>query len=219
MCTMRRTSAEMLELDTKIRPLYERGVGCRIIGEVLGENPATVLRRVRRMGIARTPSEANAQTVTDQPVPFTNAPAEQELRRAAVGIAIRWFLERGYTPSLPVEPVKYDLVVDSDEGLQRVQVKSTTSKAQRSDHWFVGIGHKPYDANTQQNAGGKRGKVPYTKKNIDFFFVVTGTRTCYLIPVEVAGSRTSLTLDGRFDRYICGRGGTVDPPASEAGSQ
>lgn len=192
----------METLDRKIRPLYERGLGCRVIGQTLDEDPVTILKRTRIMGITRTRDEAHFNSVPDGDIPFSREPCSTELRRSAIGIAIRWFLDRGYLPSIPVETAPYDLVVESDRGFQRVQVKTTTIKSQRTPHWITRISHSPYDSEAGgNNASGKRKEQAYTRDEVDQFFIVTQDRGCYLIPLEATGNRKSLTLDNRFDKY------------------
>ena len=205
-------------MDQKVRPLYERGVGCRVIGEVLGEYPAMIYKRVRRMGIGRPPEEAQQRPLGEGEFPFSNKPCPSGLRRSALGTAIRWFLDRGYMASIPIEPVAYDLVVESDVGYQRVQVKTTNTRSKNKKHWAVGIYHRPYDSTVPLNAGGKRRQTAYTKEEIDLFFIVTGDFECFLVPLSVTGKRINITLDKRFDKFKCGCGGTVDPVGSEPAS-
>ena len=197
----RRTKAEMEVLDLKIRPLYERGVGCRIIGEVLGENPAVVFKRVRKMGILRSKDEARIAPVVE--VPFTKEPSPDNLRMAAIGMATDWFLKRGYLVSIPVEPAKYDLVVESDEGFQRVQVKTTTVQDPYG-RWTAGCHRHEYQQEVEPTASGKFRKIAYGKGDIDFFFIVTGDEDCYLIPLGATNRALSLTLDKKYAAYKVG---------------
>lgn len=192
----RRTQEEMENLDLLIRPLYEQGIGCRLIGKTLCEDPALVFKRVRRMGIGRTREKSRTIGLPELSVPFTQSPIPKNLPRAAIGIATQWFLRRGYMASLPVEPTHYDLVVESDTGLQRVQVKSTTCLDPRSGAWVVHTHRLTWDPKTP----GKRRKCPYTKENIDLFFVVTGNNDIFVIPVE-AVTAMSISLDTKYTRF------------------
>lgn len=59
------------------------------------------------------------------------------------------------------------------------------------------------------NAGGRRKHTVYSEKEVDFFFIVTGDHSCYLIPLSVTLGKKCLTLDSRFDEYLVSRrGGT-----------
>lgn len=176
---LRRSRASIDTLDAKIRTLYGSGVGCRRIGEQLNEEPAMVYKRVRAMGLARSSREAQ-QTAPYVPVPFSRDVDPNLLRAAAIGHAVAWFLARGYTPSIPVEPAQYDLVVESDDGLQRVQVKSTTRR-ERSGRWCAGIRRQEY------TPGDGRSRRGYRSDEIDLFFIVAGDGTAYLIPLDATG--------------------------------
>jgi hypothetical protein len=193
----RRTKAEMLELDERIQPLYEQGLGCRVIGARLNEDPTVIYKRVRAMGLSRSRYEAR-QVAPDEPVPFTAIGADHNLRAAAVGEAIAWFLQRGYVPSMPVEPTRYDLVVESDAGLKRVQVKSTTTKER--GRWVVRIVRMEY-GQAESVTNGRRGRTVYRPDEVDLFFVVTSSGEKYLIPIGATSGATSLTLDEKYAAY------------------
>ncbi len=189
----------MEALDRKIRPLYKHGLGCRVIGAALDENPVIILRRVRMMGIVRTVKEAEAIQVLQVDVPFSREPDPTALRWSGVATAIQWFMDRGYMVSIPVEPARYDLVVESDQGLQRVQVKTTNTKDR--GRWITRLHRKAYDASVEPNASGKTKPLAYTSDEIDLFFIVAGDRTCYLIPLEAVTGQLSANLDDKFAAY------------------
>lgn len=196
---LRRTKIEMQKLDEKIRPLYERGVGCRVIGQVLDINPATVLKRVRRMGIDRSRGEAQ-EVVQNSGFLFSQEPQDENLRRSAIGGAIQWFMERGYSVSVPVEPVKYDLITESDEGLKRVQIK-TTIRVKRKG-WSCKLSTLAYDKDAKTvNANGKRKRKTYTSDEVDLFFIETGDREAYLIPLYVVEGLTEIALDRKYKKF------------------
>lgn len=197
----RRTKQEMLELDDRIRPLYEQGVGCRVIATSLGENPVTIYKRVKRMGLVRSVEEA-AQVAPSVDIPFSRKEADTNLSASAIGIAIRWFMQRGYVPSIPVEPTQYDLVVESDKGFQKIQVKSTTARNPQSGCWVSYTSRSTYDRERESsNANGKRKRTPYSQGEIDLFFIVTGEGDLYLIPLEATGSALSINLDNKYAQY------------------
>lgn len=115
----------------------------------------------------------------------------KHLRDAAVGYAVAWFLDRGYTPSIPVAQVIYDLVVDSDAGLKRVQVK-TTCQETRYGRWSASICHR---------RGNKQIRAAYTRDEIDLLFVMTGDHQVYLIPVEAVEGKLNIVLDRAYAQY------------------
>lgn len=132
--------------------------------------------------------------------PFSRDPQDRYLQKAAVAIATAWFLGRGYMVSIPVEPTTYDLVAESDNGLARVQVKSTMSR-DRNGRWLVRIHHKPYDRTAKRTASGARTNRAYSPDEIDFFFIVTAAEGKYLIPLAETGTLGTLTLDSKYAAY------------------
>jgi PD-(D/E)XK endonuclease len=127
--------------------------------------------------------------------PFNRPRDPAALRRSATSLATAWFQARNYRVSVPVEPAPYDIVVESDAGLVRVQVKST-NRTERG-RWIVSIVRQAY----APSAAGGRSRRRYTANEVDFFFIVTGNEAKYLIPLEVAGDAQSLTLDGKYALY------------------
>lgn len=122
---------------------------------------------------------------------------EKHLRFASTATATQWFMRRGYMVSIPVEPAPYDLVVESDAGLQRVQVKSTTVRSR--GRWTVGLRRSAY-------SGDSDGSTPYKyqaydESVIDLFFVVCGDGAKYLIPIESLANQRSASLDSRYSEF------------------
>jgi hypothetical protein len=106
-------------------------------------------------------------------------------------------MHRGCTVSFPAEPIVYDLLVDTPEGLMRVQVKSTTSSP-KSEGWIVGVGHHP-DTHAK-----KQGHVlAYSPDEIDLFFIIDGDMTMYLIPSRAIAGRIAILLR-TYRKYIVG---------------
>lgn len=102
-----------------------------------------------------------------------------------LGIAIAYFVEQGHTVSLPLtDSQDYDLIVDIDNKLQRIQVKTTTHKA-KSGNYRVSFttkgGNKTCSTIKQLN-----------KKAVEFIFVVTKDKDLYLIPSSVVGQMATL---------------------------
>jgi hypothetical protein len=140
--------------------------------------------------------------VTRQPpeaVPLVSAllPEPKHLRVAAPVTAAAWFMHRGCTVSFPAEPAVYDLLVDSPDGLMRVQVKSTTSNREK-EGWVVGIGHHP-----DTHAKKKGYVLAYSPDEIDLFFIIDGDMTMYLIPSRAIAGRITIVLR-TYRKYIVG---------------
>jgi hypothetical protein len=201
------TKEKSAALNAKIQKLYTQGLGSRAIGSALGLNPVVVYKRLRRMGINRTLQEhvtaQGEKLLPSYSLPFSVGPDRERLRQAAIGRAVEWFLLRDYLVSIPVTPARYDLIVESDRGLKRVQIKSTTVQAP-SGGWSVGIDRKPYDPALTSNAMGKRKSTPYTSEEIDLFFILTGDSTVYILPVGVVQGQKNLILGQKYTKYVVG---------------
>lgn len=122
-------------------------------------------------------------------------PHISHLRDAAATLAASWFLVRGYKPAFPVEPALYDLLVSTDDGVKRVQVKTTTFSGK--DGWQVAVSRRPY------SAGNRTARAPYDPNLIDLFFIVDGDLTMYLIPSRIIAGRVIILLR-RYTQYIVG---------------
>ena len=114
---------------------------------------------------------------------------------AGLGLAIAWFTATGYKVSIPLtDSQDYDLIVEADGKLHRVQV-TTCSQKQKSGNYVVELRTVSY--------GGKDYNIKHFDSNaIDYLFVITDNGCKYLIPVEVFGqNRRSLTLSREFERF------------------
>ena len=131
---------------------------------------------------------------------FTKRPSLSYLSRSGVGSAIEWFLSRGYDVSVPVEPTHYDLVVGSDDGLKRVQIKTTNHKDRGS--FKVNTYWLSYDPDAEcRKTYSKRRKKPYTKEQIDLLYVLTGDGVVYLIPLEALNGQQTIVLGAKYKKF------------------
>src|SRR5215217_4434862 len=104
------------------------------------------------------------------------------LDRAGSLLAASWFTLCGHNVSWPLEPSRYDLLVCTDEGIRRVQVKTTTVRAGSTWKVYLSTSH--------------RERRTYDPDEIDDFFIIDGELTCYLIPVAVVGGLHAIHLGG-----------------------
>ena len=104
---------------------------------------------------------------------------------AGLSCAIAYFGMNGYTVSIPLNDTQdYDLVVDKNGLLQRVQVKSTG--VQRNGSYQVSL----------KSCGGTKGK-PYKTvihSEADLLFVLCGDGSMFLIPVSKLNQCSTLSL-------------------------
>jgi hypothetical protein len=127
-------------------------------------------------------------------VPFGNS--VKHGGQSGLSIAARWFLDRGYTVSVPLEPAAYDLVTESDQGLKRVQVKTTRHVAS-SGRYVAMTARRIHEASAPRNANGNRRLASYGADLIDYFFIIT-PESSFLIPVEVVADLHTITLDEKY---------------------
>ncbi|QAY70925.1 group I intron-associated PD-(D/E)XK endonuclease [Xylanimonas protaetiae] len=113
-------------------------------------------------------------------------PRLSNLNRAGSTLAAGWFELCGWSVSWPLEPCRYDLVVDSGVKVRRVQVKTTTTRDGGS--WKVYL------------SSAQRERRAYSPDEIDDFFVIDGDLNYYLIPLEAVGGLLAVHLSsyGQF---------------------
>ena len=109
-----------------------------------------------------------------------------------IGKAISYFTENEFVVSIPLNDTqKYDLVVDINGILSRVQVKTTTTLQSKS--YRVDL----------RTSGGNRSRYKYEnfdKTKIDILFVFTDGGS-WLIPSSVIQSARSVTLGDKYMIY------------------
>jgi hypothetical protein len=110
-------------------------------------------------------------------------------------LAAFWFSLCGFGTAIPVEPTIYDLLVSMPDGIKRIQVKTTTYSSKSGSQ--VAVGRRPY------SPGNREPLVPYDPELIDWFFIVDGDLTMYLIPSQVIAGRVQILLR-TYTRYIVG---------------
>ena len=112
-----------------------------------------------------------------------------------LGAAISWFLAEGYAVAIPLcDNQPYDLVVDSEEdGLQKVQVKTTTRRG-------------PYGTFSLQisTRGGNQSfhTTKYWEPDAsDLLFVLTDDGDIYVFPSGDITNKTTINLCAKYERY------------------
>jgi len=125
---------------------------------------------------------------------FNNASNSKKQGDIGLGNAIAFFTSKGYTVSLPLtDSQDYDLIVDVNGTLNRVQVK-TTSYKNRHGTFIVNLSTK----------GGNRSfntikKLDHSK--IDSLFVLTSEGNRYWIPINSFAGSDSLGLSVHKEQY------------------
>jgi hypothetical protein len=124
-------------------------------------------------------------------VPFTAPPRVEHLRSAGPTLVAGWFAQRGYRMSFPTEPCPYDLVVDDNGVLYRIQVKTCTGK-DRTGSWRCHLAQNPKYRKT----------VVYDPDDVDFFFIIDGDMSYYLTPTEEVAGASEVSLNTLQHRMV-----------------
>lgn len=114
----------------------------------------------------------------------------------ALGNAIAYFTKEGYTVSIPLtDTQEYDLVVDINGELKKVQCKYTSTR-EKSGNFRIDIrvrGHK--------NASGDYYCKIMNYNEVDYVYALTEDMDSYLIPVELFVGKQQLTLNSNHIEF------------------
>lgn len=115
---------------------------------------------------------------------------------AGLGIAIAYLSRLGVEVAIPLtDTQRYDLIIVQDDGMARVQVKTTTQRDPRYGHYRV-----PLQCIGRNNTGTVRRK--FDQGDYEWLFVVCGDACCYMIPTSAITARTVFHLTSRYDPYM-----------------
>jgi hypothetical protein len=128
-----------------------------------------------------------------------------------MGVAIGYFASRGITVCIPLtDSQDYDIVVDMDGSLKKIQIKTTTSKSRTKKGYSVQL----------KTCGGNRsgsGKIKlFDPTRVDYVFVLIENGDQYLIPSCKVAGRTMITIGNQMykeflveSRYIIEKPGDL----------
>ena len=117
----------------------------------------------------------------------------KEKGNSGLGMAIAYFSTKGYVVSIPLNDTQdYDLIVEKDDFLQKVQVKSTGCIG-KGENYQVAL----------KSCGGTKGKTYKTiiETNIDLIFILTEKKEMYLIPKSNITNKSTLSLCNKYEQY------------------
>jgi hypothetical protein len=114
--------------------------------------------------------------------------------------AILHYTRSGCIVSVPAtEATRYDLVIDRNGQLLRVQVKTTTRRCSGRENNYV--------VSLRTSGGASRGGAAHqwvSPDECDLVFVLAESGTAWELPVELAAGRTELSLHAGRDALIVG---------------
>ena len=122
-----------------------------------------------------------------------NFKTNKEKGNTSLAIAIAYYSSNGYTVSIPLNDTQdYDLIVDKDNKLKKIQVKSTACKTKYGNYQVA-----------LKSCGGTKGKTYKTviETIIDELFIVTENLDMYIIPIEIIKNKSTLNICEKYKIY------------------
>lgn len=111
-----------------------------------------------------------------------------------LGVAIFHFTNLGQTVAIPLtDSQDYDLIVDLDNSLKKIQIKSCSFK------------RKYYEVNLSVKGGNRTstGNIKrFNNSNCDYLFIVTDKFEKYLIPTKNLLAKCNLVLGPKYQKYL-----------------
>ena len=122
-----------------------------------------------------------------------NFKTNKEKGNTSLGIAIAYYTSNGYTVSIPLNDTQdYDLVVDKNNVMKKIQVKSTGCKTKYGKYQVA-----------LKSCGGTKGKTYKTviETNVDELFIVTEELQIYTIPIKEINNKSTLNICEQYGKY------------------
>lgn len=117
----------------------------------------------------------------------------KEKGNTGLGIAIAYYTSNGYTVSIPLNDTQdYDLIVDKDSILKRIQVKATGCKTKYGNYQVA-----------LKSCGGTQGKTYKTlvDTNVDELVILTEDFDIYILPIEEINNKSTLNICKKYQKY------------------
>lgn len=122
-----------------------------------------------------------------------NFKTNKEKGNTSLGIAIAYYASNGYTVSIPLNDTQdYDLLVDKNNLIKKVQVKSTSCKTKYGNYQLA-----------LKSCGGTKGITYKTviETNIDELFILTEDLKIYILPIEELHNKSTLNICDKYEKY------------------
>ena len=122
-----------------------------------------------------------------------NFTTNKEKGNTSLGIAIAYYVSNGYTVSIPLNDTQdYDLLVDKNNFIKRIQVKSTGCKTKYGNYQVA-----------LKSCGGTKGSTYKTviETKIDELFILTENLRIYILPVKEIQNKSTLNICDKYEMY------------------
>lgn len=117
----------------------------------------------------------------------------KEKGNTSLGIAIAYYASNGFIVSIPLNDTQdYDLIVDKDNIIKRVQVKSSGCKTKYGNYQVA-----------LKSCGGTKGDTYKTviETNIDELFILTEELGIYILPIKEVNNNSTLNICSKYEKY------------------
>ncbi len=117
----------------------------------------------------------------------------KEKGNTSLGIAIAYYASNGYIVSIPLNDTQdYDLIVDKENLIKRVQVKSTGCKTKYGNYQVA-----------LKSCGGTKGRKYKTviETNVDELFILTKDLEMYILPKGEIANKSTLNICNKYEKY------------------
>lgn len=130
-------------------------------------------------------------------IKLSEFPNSKKQGDAGLGVAISWFVLNGNTVCIPLtDSQDYDLVIEENSILKKVQVKTAYSKEKKSSFQPYKVGLR-----TRTTINGKNIHVGFDNTKVDYVFILTLDNEKYLIPSDIIVNKTVIVLSGKYLSY------------------
>lgn len=130
---------------------------------------------------------------------YTSLMNLNKTQQGDVGVAaakFHYMIEGAIVSAPETEQVKYDLIIDRGNGLERVQVKTSSYKPTGRDTYEVTLRTIGGNRSTQKNI------TKVVSENVDILFILTMDGSCYEIPVGKIDGMSSVYLGPKYKDYL-----------------
>lgn len=130
---------------------------------------------------------------------FENASNTKKQGDIGLGSAIAHFTKMGFTVCLPLtDSQDYDLVVEVNDKLSKVQIKTSSNKTAYNEIYTVGL--RVLGGNQSWNGVAKH----FDNTKVDYLFILLSDGRKYFIPTNVIDNKSSINIGGeKYKEYEC----------------